>query len=90
MNKNKKILLKIEFDSQEALNHFASWLCGVGEQGYWNWMECAESEEEGKQRDITAVKFDYFQEFARGKGSYGEFMEDNTIRTICSRLDKKT
>jgi len=31
----EKKTLSIEFDNEEALEHFASWLCGQGEQDYW-------------------------------------------------------
>lgn len=68
--------LTIEFDNREALEHFAHWLCGQGEQNYWLWMEYREQEEDG---DITA-SFDYFHE--------KKFLGDDTIRASCSRLDK--
>lgn len=51
-----KHTLTIEFDNEEAAEHFASWLCESGEQSYWDWMEVREEEEDG---DITAVSFDY-------------------------------
>jgi len=75
-----KVTLKIEFDSQEASDHFVGWLDGQGEQDYWMWMEYREQEELG---DITAIEFDYNQKLVDGK-----FVADNTIRTVCSRLDK--
>lgn len=49
--------LVFEFDSPEAANHFKHWLCGAGEQDYWNWMEYREEEEDG---DITGRDFDYW------------------------------
>jgi ribosomal protein S27AE len=87
----KSSLLTIEFDNQEAAEHFASWLCGQGEQDYWMWMECREREEDG---DITATSFHYHGVEDETKAQddpsrYGEFMADNTIRTTCGRLDKK-
>ena len=51
----KKKLI-IEFDNEEAADHFAGWLCGAGEQDYWDWMAYREREESG---DITAVNFNY-------------------------------
>lgn len=48
--------LVFEFESQEAAEHFKSWLCESGEQEYWMWMEVREREEDG---DITATSFDY-------------------------------
>ena len=48
--------LILEFKSIEAAGHFKSWLCGPGEQYYWTWMECRETEEDG---DITGLNFDY-------------------------------
>lgn len=89
-NKDKGVELVIRFGNQEALNHFASWLCESGEQEYWNYMEYREEEEDG---DITAVEFDYHGEEDQTKAKrdperYGEFMEDNIIRTTVGRLDK--
>ena len=49
--------LTFEFDNEEALNQFKSWLCGQGEQDYWTYQECREQEKDGP---ITGVKFDYF------------------------------
>lgn len=86
---NKTIV--IEFDSEIAAGHFASWFCGQGEQSYWDWMEYREEEEEG---DITAVSFHYHGiEDKRLSNTdpnrYGPFMGDSTIRTISGRLDDK-
>lgn len=72
MSKKKLI---IEFDNQEALEHFASWLCESGEQDYWTWMESQEQEEPGP---ITAVTIDYHN-------GQNKFLPDNTIRTVCGR-----
>lgn len=85
----KKVNLTIEFDNQEALDHFAGWLCGSGEQHYWDWMECRESEDEG---NITAFQFHYHgvEDETKAKDDperYGEFMCDNVIRTNCGRID---
>ncbi|MFA5024227.1 MAG: hypothetical protein WC523_04685 [Patescibacteria group bacterium] len=48
--------LTFEFENEEAANHFKSWLCGSGEQAYWDWMDCREGEEDG---DITGLNFNY-------------------------------
>lgn len=87
---SEETTISIKFANAAAARHFASWLCGAGEQDYWQWMECRESEEEG---DITAVAFDYHGEEDKTKAEddperYGEFMCDNIIRTIVGRLDK--
>ena len=87
---SEKTKLVIEFDSPEAREHFASWLCGAGEQDYWGWMECREQEEKG---DITATQFHYHGEEDKSLAvddpkRYGEFMADGIIRTTCGRLDK--
>jgi hypothetical protein len=79
--------LVIKFASKEAADHFASWLCGAGEQDYWQWMEYREEEEDG---DITALRFHYHGEEDETKARndparYGEFMADNIIRTTCGR-----
>ena len=66
-------VLKIEFDNEKALNHFASWLCESGEQSYWQWMECREEEEDG---NITATRFWYHR------------LANQTIETVCGRLDE--
>lgn len=54
LKKNNNLV--IEFSNEEAREHFAVWLSEQGEQDYWIWMECRETEEEG---DITATRFDY-------------------------------
>ena len=78
----EKNTLSIEFDNEEALKHFASWLCGAGEQDYWQWMEYREQEEDG---DITAVKFNYH--CGKDVGSLKTFIKDKTIRTKAGRID---
>jgi hypothetical protein len=57
--------LTIEFDSQEALEGFASWLCESGEQNYWEWYE--------NKKIIVAKQFDYHSE-------NGDFLEGNIIK----------
>jgi hypothetical protein len=69
-------VLKINFENQKALTHFATWMCESGEQAYWDWMRIREEDEEG---DITVLNFDYFND--------GEFMEKNVITTKCGRKD---
>jgi hypothetical protein len=82
--------ITIKFDNAKAALHFAHWLCGSGEQQYWEWMQYREEEEPG---NITAVSFDYHAEDTSKDVSdpkrYGKFMGDGIIRTTCSRLDKK-
>jgi hypothetical protein len=90
MAKNKSNLT-IEFSNQEALMNFVTWLCGQGEQGYWDWMEVRETEEDG---DITVRKFHYHGKEDETKAvndpkRYGAFMADNIIRTTVGRLDRK-
>lgn len=90
MSRKKKTVLKIEFDNPEAAEHFASWLCGSGEQQYWDYMEYRERDEDG---DITATEFHYHGPEDKTKAiddpkRYGKFMCDNTIRTTCGRLDE--
>lgn len=48
--------LVLKFENQRAANHFKHWLCGQGEQEYWQWMEYREQEEPGP---ITGINFDY-------------------------------
>lgn len=86
----KETTLQIRFANEAAAKHFALWLCESGEQQYWDWMEYRESEEEG---DITATSFHYHGEEDQTKertdpARYGEFMEDNIIRTDCGRLER--
>ncbi|HXV26986.1 MAG TPA: hypothetical protein VD862_03130 [Candidatus Paceibacterota bacterium] len=47
----------IAFDNPDAARHFLSWLCEIGEQDYWNWMELREQEE--SEGAITAKRFIY-------------------------------
>jgi hypothetical protein len=56
MTESKSTEVKIQFASKHAAEHFMEWLCGSGEQEYWNWMEYREDEEDG---DITAIELDY-------------------------------
>lgn len=49
--------LIFEFESPKAALHFKHWLCGSGEQQYWDWMKYRESEEGG---NITGLSFDYW------------------------------
>jgi hypothetical protein len=64
--------LVFTFGSQAAAEHFKSWLCGSGEQHYWNWMEHREGEEDGA---ITALSFNYHT-------------GTETITTKCGRMDR--
>lgn len=77
-----KPTLKIEFDNEETLRNFALWLCGAGEQDYWEWMKYREEETEGQ---VTAVQFEYHG----GKKDAGieDFISDLTIRTTSGRMD---
>lgn len=82
--------ITIEFDSDEIAMHFADWLCGSGEQQYWDWMRYREDEEDG---NITVTSFDYHGVEDETKEEtdeerYGEFMCDWTIRTKSGRLDQ--
>lgn len=81
--------LTIEFASKEARDCFATWLCRIGEQHYWEWMKKLEEHKEG---DVTVVSFKYYKEDEslpeNDPKRYGEFIEDGIIRTECGRLDK--
>lgn len=70
--KAKTTEVKINFANKEAAAHFMSWLCGSGEQQYWNWMEYREAKNDG---DITAIDFDY---------DFKRFL----VKTVIGRLDK--
>jgi len=70
--------VKIEFDNERAAKHFISWLCGSGEQHYWDWMDCREDEEDGP---ITAVRFDYWN----GTDDGANFAKDLRVTTECGR-----
>jgi hypothetical protein len=90
MKKDKEITISIKFANKKAAHHFANWLCGQGEQDYWDWMTYRENEEDG---DITATSFHYHgiavdeTKAINDPDRYGKFMCDNTIRTTCGRLD---
>lgn len=71
------VKVEIAFDNEEAAHHFLSWLCGSGEQHYWDWMECREWDEEGP---ITAVDFDYY---GLNGDSFGP-----KVKTTCGRLKR--
>jgi hypothetical protein len=88
----KKTTITIEFDNKKAAEHWASWLCGAGEQDYWDYMRYREEDEE--KDNITVISFHYHGSEDETKAQddaarYGGFMCDNTIRTICGRMDKR-
>lgn len=64
-----KAKLIIEFDTQELLEGFASWLCNNGEQDYYQAQEF--------QNEPAVVLFDY-HEPVNGRA---EFIPNNIIRT---------
>jgi hypothetical protein len=76
-----KTEVKFVFDNAAVAHYFIEWLCGVGEQDYFQYMECREKEQDG---DITATEFDYWG----GTGKNSEFGK-NDIIAICGRLDRK-
>ena len=83
--------LVIRFDSDKVRKHFAAWLCGSGERGYWDWMRRREEEEED---DITVVRFGYHGPEDETKertdpARYGKFICDGIIRTETGRLMKE-
>lgn len=93
MKKSTETDLIIRFANPEAAEHFASWLCGSGEQHYWDWMEYREADEE--DGDITATHFHYHGPEDETKERtdperYGEFMCDNIIRTTVGRLNRNS
>lgn len=89
VTKSKETTIQIKFANKKAAHNFASWLCEMGEQDYWEWMKYREEEEKG---DITAVIFGYhgLEDKTKSKkdpARYGKFMCDNIIRTTVGRLD---
>lgn len=82
------VVLKIEFSNRKAMEHFARWLSGSGEQEYWTWMECRELDEPDSE-NITATEFKYYGDLDYLPSDYSEFVGDDTIRTTCGRLDKR-
>lgn len=83
--------LKIEFANREAMREFAVWLTESGEQQYWDWMEV--QEERDPSENITVLEFDYHgpenkQLPKTDPNRYGEFLCDDTIRTVCGRLSR--
>lgn len=69
---NDKTVL-IHFDTKSAATHFLEWLCGSGEQQYWEWMECREDDESG---NITVLDFDYNFKDLEVKTKLGRLTED--------------
>lgn len=64
--------LMLKFENPRAAYYFKLWLCELGEQDYWDWMNIRESEE--RNGSITGCRFDYHQ-----KGD---------IPIECGRLDE--
>jgi hypothetical protein len=86
-----KTQLVIEFQNEKAAQIFGTWLCELGEQDYWNWMEYREEEQEG---NITAVQFEYYspidEKYAKNdekRYKNSKFLGDFIIKTECGRLD---
>lgn len=52
-----KHTVKINFHSEESARMFLEWLCGSGEQEYWNYCEYRSEDE---LPDDGVVTFDYF------------------------------
>lgn len=73
----KPATVQITFANEAAADHFAQWLCGSGEQHYWNWMEAREADD-ADSGDITAVAFDYH---SQNDGKFGL-----KIAAKCGRL----
>lgn len=51
--------LTIRFDNPSMAAHFMTWLCEMGEQDYWQWMEGVECKEPPESEPITAALFEY-------------------------------
>ncbi len=66
--------IKIRFENERAAELFLSWMSGLGEQDYWEWMKDREEEEEGP---ITGLRFDYHNP---GEG---------VVTVQCGRLDEE-
>ena len=67
--------LTFQFNTPEAAEHFKVWMCESGEQGYWEWMEYREDEEDTK--DITGLDFNY------------HYKDGSIIPVKCGRMDKE-
>ena len=71
----RMVTLKIEFESKEILEHFASWLCNAGEQVWWDCLSCQDLP------DQTIEYYETFPEFPpNDKRHYGRWLPDNTIK----------
>jgi hypothetical protein len=53
------VSLTFIFDNEEMAYHFKSWLCGCGEQQYWEWMDYRQQEE--PESTIAVSRFDYWK-----------------------------
>jgi len=60
---SKSYKLVFEFPSVETREEFVSWLCGSGEQHYWDWCFCID--------DRPAVVFDYWKGTLDGENFVG-------------------
>lgn len=78
--------LTIEFPSDNARKHFALWLCGSGEQDYWDWMQVrVEYAQCGISESLPAtpedvVQFDYHPTDGRPR-NFATFVVDGVITT---------
>lgn len=76
----------IRFKNERARQHFKHWLCGSGEQQYWEWMRYREEEEDG---DITALNFKYHQKHSKDPHENGKHFDENfPIEVTEGRLDR--
>jgi len=69
----KKTVLKIEFDNEELMDSFCSWLSGHAEQDYWLCMQ--------ERSDDNS---DYVTEF-KYHDKNDKWLGDKTIRTTSGR-----
>jgi hypothetical protein len=73
MKKDINTTVSISFPNEAAAKYFMGWFSESGEQQYWLWQDCVE--ERIKDKNITAVDFDFITDFK--------------VKAVCGRLDGK-
>jgi hypothetical protein len=80
--------IKIQFATEAAALHFATWLCEAGEQDYWNWMDCRDDPAN------TVASFGYHGAEDESKAEndparYRGFLGDWTIRAAARKAGER-
>lgn len=75
--------LKIEFNNQNALEEFATWLCESGEQEYFTWMECQDVPE-------NEIVESFIYHHSKHITSDGDYFDPRWLGDNCNQILTRT